>query len=109
MSTVNCQFMWFIRKPALSSKYKAYELSRYIDKYKVIKETPKGWRVECRYNDQGRVMLEEHYHAFYSENDALEFLASEANNMAALLDERKLSYTRLLCDCHDALRKTKGN
>lgn len=57
MSTSDCPFMWFISKPALSSKYKAYELSSYIDKYNLIKETPKGWRVECRYNDQGRVTL----------------------------------------------------
>ncbi|MCZ9286996.1 hypothetical protein OM258_17730 [Escherichia albertii] len=105
MNVYDNQNMWFIRKPTCSDKYKALDVHHYIEQYEIINKTPKGWRVKCRYSDKGRVLLKNSYHCFCSEKDALEFLANEANNMAALLDERKLTYVRLLCDCRDALKR----
>lgn len=96
--------IWVIRSGRFSGESMASDLKSYIGRYEVIKETPKGYRVKVNYSENGTVMTYEKYDIFQSEKELLEHIADKANKMADVLDKQKLSYTRLLCDAHDALR-----
>jgi len=97
-------YIWVVRKGLLTGMGMASELKSYIGCYEVMKETPKGYRVKVNYSKDGSVMTHEKYDIFQSEKELLEHIADKANKMADVLDKQKLSYTRLLCDAHDALR-----
>lgn len=99
-----CPYVWTTYKDPLDVRWDASDLSRLITRHVAIKETEKTWRVECSYSAKGTVLRKDKYNFFLSEQAALEFIANEANKMAATLNERKLTYTRLLCDAHDALK-----
>lgn len=98
------RYIWVLRKSALSGDSLPNELEGYVKRYEVIKETPMGYRVKINYSQNGTVITHEKYDVFQSEKDLLEFIADKANKAADMLDKRKLYYTRLLCDAHDAMR-----
>ncbi|MCS5452557.1 hypothetical protein ACJVQT_23110 [Enterobacter huaxiensis] len=101
--------VWVLSKKPLSGNFDACSLATYITKRELIGRTPKGLRLKVGNNDSGSFFANDSYEFFFTEHEALEFLANEANKMADLLNERKLSMTRLLCDAHDAIRNIKDH
>lgn len=101
--------VWVISKPALSVNWDALPFETYIDRREVMKETVKGMRLAMRHTDKGSFYSNERYAFFDSEAEALEYLADQANKAAEVLETRKLSIMRLLCEAHDALRVARQN
>ncbi|MEB2478122.1 hypothetical protein QMM96_22085 [Citrobacter freundii] len=106
-SELEPRHIWIISRKMLVSSSNASELSFYVKRWEVVNETPKGYRVKYTNSEETTVFMHQKYHIFTSEKDALEFIADQANKIADILDKRKLTFTRLLCDAHDALRKFK--
>lgn len=80
-----------------------------IKEYEVIKRTAKGYRLSVSYaREKGSMYLDEHYEFFTTYKSALEFVASEANKVAAELEQLKLSAVQLMCEAHDELRGAEG-
>ena len=79
-----------------------------IQEREVIKRTDKGYRLKVGYaGEKGTMFLDTHYNFFDNRAEALEFIASEANRIAGVLDELKQRAVTLLCDTHGALRELK--
>ncbi|MGN7914706.1 hypothetical protein [Enterobacter sp. 22466] len=79
-----------------------------IQEREVIKRTDKGYRLKVGYaGEKGTMFLDTHYNFFDTRAEALEFIASEANRIAGVLDEQKQRAVTLLCEAHDALREFK--
>ncbi|HAU6297907.1 TPA: hypothetical protein JD836_14445 [Citrobacter freundii] len=101
------RYIWTLSRKILVGSSNAAELPFYVNRWEVVKETPKGYRVKYNTGNDTTTFMHEKYWIFTSEKDLLEFIADQANKLADILDKRKLTFTRLLCDAHDALRKFK--
>ncbi|MBU4680508.1 hypothetical protein KC222_00585 [Cedecea davisae] len=78
-----------------------------INEYEVIRRTEKGYRLSVSYaRGKGSIYLDEHYEFFTTYKSALEFIASEANKVAAELEQLKLKAVQLMLEAHDELRNT---
>ncbi|HAT3959760.1 TPA: hypothetical protein I9Y37_001899 [Citrobacter freundii] len=101
------RYIWTLSRKMLTPNSTAADLSVYVNRWEVVKETPKGYRVKYTTGNDTTTFMREKYFIFTSEKDLLEFIADQSNKLADILDKRKLSFTRLLCEAHDALRKFK--
>ena len=101
------KYIWTLSRQMLTPNSTAADLSAYVNRWAVVKETPKGYRVKYSTGNDTTIFVHDKYFIFTSEKDLLEFIADQANKLADILDKRKLSFTRLLCDAHDGLRKFK--
>ncbi|QIU92109.1 hypothetical protein [Yokenella regensburgei] len=99
--------IFVVRRRAVTSGYIPPTLKSCIDCYTPVKRTPKGWRLAMQHIPEGAMFLDDKYLFFSTYKSALEFIASEANRVAGELEGTKLKATRLLCDAHDELRRTK--
>ncbi|HCU2336398.1 TPA: hypothetical protein OUJ99_004743 [Klebsiella aerogenes] len=76
-----------------------------ISQFEVMKRTAKGYRLKVSYaGDKGSMYLDEHYSFFETYAEALEYIATEANHIAGMLEEMKRQATRLMCEAQDELR-----
>jgi len=61
-----------------------------IQEREVIKRTDKGYRLKVGYaGEKGTMFLDTHCNFFDTRVEALEFVASEANRIAGVLEEQK--------------------
>lgn len=104
--------VFVIRKRFVTVGYVPAELKGWvplIGEYEVIKRTEKGYRLKVSYSgEKGSMYLDDQYEFFSSYESALEFIAFQANKVAADLNEMKLQAMRLMCQAHDELRSVKG-
>ncbi|HDS4345611.1 TPA: hypothetical protein QH074_004300 [Enterobacter hormaechei subsp. steigerwaltii] len=95
--------IYVVMKSDNRAKYDAYDLSQYIQACELVRETPKGYRLKSRGVES--VYLRQNYDFFHTFTGALEHVATMANEVAAELGARKLTFIQLLCDAHDALKR----
>ncbi|CAI1817619.1 Uncharacterised protein [Serratia quinivorans] len=104
--------IYVIGKKPVSTKYIPPALKGVvplIKKYEVIKRTAKGYRLKVSYaGDKGSMYLDEHYSFFENYAEALEYIATEANNVAGRLEKMKQQAIRLMCEAHDELSASKS-
>lgn len=104
------KFFYVVSNKPLCFNYDAAPLKSYIDKRVYVNETEKGFRLgldASNAKEKNAFFSFEKYKFFDTEIEAVEYLADKANRMAADLDARKLTMTRLLCDAHNLLRELK--
>ncbi|HFU2857277.1 TPA: hypothetical protein ACGQ50_000817 [Enterobacter cloacae] len=99
------KYVYVLSKGTLDPHYTPFELDRYVECRRFIKETPKGLRLEMSYTDKGSMYLHDKYHFFDTKEELLEHIANECNKVAAALEEKKLGYVRLMCEATDAIRE----
>ncbi|HBM2815666.1 TPA: hypothetical protein LU109_003578 [Enterobacter hormaechei subsp. xiangfangensis] len=93
----------------VDAKSAPVRLEHLYEEREVMKETPTGFQLRSLKTnfDSTHFYGAKHYRFFDTEVQALEYLASECNRIAGVLEERKLETIRRMADCHDAIKALK--